>query len=92
VRALAFDVLKRLFGLILVLCGVLTIIFIIPHLAPGGPERALIGWPYTAERAAALRLHYGGSGVGRSLPGALSCARSNSPCRSPSSSWAKPSA
>jgi ABC-type dipeptide/oligopeptide/nickel transport system permease component/ABC-type dipeptide/oligopeptide/nickel transport system permease subunit len=59
VRAIAFDVLKRLFGLILVLCGVLTIIFMIPHLAPGGPERALIGWPYTAERAAALRLHYG---------------------------------
>jgi peptide/nickel transport system permease protein len=42
-----------------VLFGVLTIIFIIPHLAPGGPERALIGWPYTAERAAALRVHYG---------------------------------
>jgi ABC-type dipeptide/oligopeptide/nickel transport system permease component/ABC-type dipeptide/oligopeptide/nickel transport system permease subunit len=59
VRALAFDVLKRLFGLILVVCGVLTLIFLIPHLAPGGPERALIGWPYTAERAAALRLHYG---------------------------------
>jgi ABC-type dipeptide/oligopeptide/nickel transport system permease component/ABC-type dipeptide/oligopeptide/nickel transport system permease subunit len=59
VRAIAFDVLKRLLGLILVLCGVLTIIFIIPHVAPGGPERALVGWPYTAERAAALRLHYG---------------------------------
>jgi peptide/nickel transport system permease protein len=59
VRAIAFDLLKRLLGLILVLGGVLTIIFIIPHLAPGGPERALIGWPYTAERASALRAHYG---------------------------------
>jgi peptide/nickel transport system permease protein len=59
VRALAFDLLKRLLGLILVLFGVLTIIFIVPHLAPGGPERALIGWPYTAERASALRVHYG---------------------------------
>jgi peptide/nickel transport system permease protein len=59
VRAIAFDLSKRLLGLILVLFGVLTIIFIIPHLAPGGPERALIGWPYTAERAAALRGHYG---------------------------------
>jgi peptide/nickel transport system permease protein len=59
VRALAFDLIKRLLGLILVLFGVLTIIFIIPHLAPGGPERALIGWPYTAERASALRAHYG---------------------------------
>ena len=58
-RAIAFDVLKRLLGLVLVLFGVLTIIFIIPHLAPGGPERALIGWPYTAERASALRVHYG---------------------------------
>jgi ABC-type dipeptide/oligopeptide/nickel transport system permease component/ABC-type dipeptide/oligopeptide/nickel transport system permease subunit len=59
VRAIAFDLLKRLLGLSLVLCGVLTIIFIVPHLAPGGPERALIGWPYTAERASALREHYG---------------------------------
>jgi len=59
VRAIAFDVVKRLLGLMLVLFGVLTIIFIIPHLAPGGPERALIGWPYTAERASALRVHYG---------------------------------
>jgi ABC-type dipeptide/oligopeptide/nickel transport system permease component/ABC-type dipeptide/oligopeptide/nickel transport system permease subunit len=59
VRAIAFDVAKRLLGLMLVLFGVLTIIFIIPHLAPGGPERALIGWPYTAERASALRVHYG---------------------------------
>ena len=59
VRAIAVDLIKRLLGLILVLFGVLTIIFIIPHLAPGGPERALIGWPYTAERAAALRGHYG---------------------------------
>jgi peptide/nickel transport system permease protein len=42
-----------------VLSGVLTIIFIIPYLAPGGPERALIGWPYTAERASTLRVHYG---------------------------------
>jgi peptide/nickel transport system permease protein len=59
VRAIAFDLTKRLLGLIVVLFGVLTVIFIIPHLAPGGPERALIGWPYTAERAAALRGHYG---------------------------------
>jgi peptide/nickel transport system permease protein len=59
VRAIAFDIFKRLLGLILVLFGVLTVIFIIPHLAPGGPERALIGWPYTAERASALRGHYG---------------------------------
>jgi ABC-type dipeptide/oligopeptide/nickel transport system permease component/ABC-type dipeptide/oligopeptide/nickel transport system permease subunit len=59
VRALAVDLLKRLLGLLLVLLGVLTIIFSIPYLAPGGPERALIGWPYTAERASALRLHYG---------------------------------
>jgi len=59
VRAIAFYVIKPMLGLILVLFGVLTIIFIIPHLAPGGPERALIGWPYTAERAAALRGHYG---------------------------------
>lgn len=34
-------------------------IFAIPYVAPGGPERALIGWPYTAERASALRAHYG---------------------------------
>jgi peptide/nickel transport system permease protein len=59
VRALAFDAVKRLLGLMFVLFGVLTMIFLIPHLAPGGPERALIGWPYTAERASALRLHYG---------------------------------
>jgi peptide/nickel transport system permease protein len=59
VRAIAFDFSKRLLGLILVLFGVLTVIFIIPYLAPGGPERALIGWPYTAERASALREHYG---------------------------------
>jgi ABC-type dipeptide/oligopeptide/nickel transport system permease component/ABC-type dipeptide/oligopeptide/nickel transport system permease subunit len=59
VRALAVDVVKRLLGLMFVLSGVLTIIFLIPHLAPGGPERALIGWPYTAERASVLRLHYG---------------------------------
>jgi peptide/nickel transport system permease protein len=59
VRAIALNLIKHLLGLILVLFGVLTIIFIIPHLAPGGPERALIGWPYTAERAAALRGHYG---------------------------------
>jgi peptide/nickel transport system permease protein len=59
VRAIAFDVVKRLLGLMIVLFGVLTIVFIIPHLAPGGPERALIGWPYTAERASALRVHYG---------------------------------
>ena len=58
-RAIACHLIKHLLGLILVLFGVLTIIFIIPHLAPGGPERALIGWPYTAERAAALRGHYG---------------------------------
>src|SRR5262245_38962579 len=59
VRAIVFDLSKRLLGLILVLVGVLTVIFFIPHLAPGGPERALIGWPYTAERASALREHYG---------------------------------
>src|SRR5919108_6202834 len=59
VRPIAFDLSKRLLGLILVLFGVLTIIFITPYLAPGGPERALIGWPYTAERASALRGHYG---------------------------------
>jgi ABC-type dipeptide/oligopeptide/nickel transport system permease component/ABC-type dipeptide/oligopeptide/nickel transport system permease subunit len=59
VRAIAFDLMKRLLGLVLVLFGVLTIVFVIPHLAPGGPERALIGWPYTAERASALRMHYG---------------------------------
>jgi peptide/nickel transport system permease protein len=59
VRAIVFGLVKRLLGLILVLFGVLTIIFVIPHLAPGGPERALIGWPYTAERASALREHYG---------------------------------
>lgn len=58
-RAIAFDLLKRLLVLLLVLLGVLTIIFSIPYIAPGGPERALIGWPYTAERASSLRLHYG---------------------------------
>ena len=58
-RAIAFNLIRHLLGLIVVLFGVLTIIFIIPHLAPGGPERALIGWPYTAERATALREHYG---------------------------------
>jgi ABC-type dipeptide/oligopeptide/nickel transport system permease component len=46
-------------GLLLTLLGISTIVFAIPYLAPGGPERALIGWPYTAERAAALRAHYG---------------------------------
>ena len=56
---IGFSLFKQLLGLVLVLVGVLSIIFIIPHLAPGGPERALIGWPYTAERAAALRGHYG---------------------------------
>src|SRR5918996_102085 len=59
VRAIACHLIKHLLRLIVVLFGVLTIIFIIPHLAPGGPERALIGWPYTAERAATLRGHYG---------------------------------
>src|SRR2546422_844640 len=58
VRAIACHLITHLFRLILVLFGVFTIIFIIPHLAPGGPERALIGWPYTAERAATLRGHY----------------------------------
>ena len=37
----------------------MTMIFAIPYVTPGGPERALIGWPYTAERASALRAHYG---------------------------------
>jgi ABC-type dipeptide/oligopeptide/nickel transport system permease component/ABC-type antimicrobial peptide transport system permease subunit len=50
---------RQVSGLVLVILGIVTIIFSIPYLAPGGPERALIGWPYTAERAAALRLHYG---------------------------------
>jgi peptide/nickel transport system permease protein len=59
VRALAFDLLKRVLSLLLALFVVLTIIFSIPYIAPGGPERALIGWPYTAERASSLRLHYG---------------------------------
>src|SRR5262245_63217385 len=59
VRAIALSIIKPVLGLMVVLFGVLTIIFIIPHLAPGGPERALIGWPYTAERASALRTHYG---------------------------------
>jgi ABC-type dipeptide/oligopeptide/nickel transport system permease component/ABC-type dipeptide/oligopeptide/nickel transport system permease subunit len=59
VRAIAGHLIKHLFRLIVVLFGVFSIIFIIPHLAPGGPERALIGWPYTAERAATLRAHYG---------------------------------
>jgi peptide/nickel transport system permease protein len=59
VRFLAADFLKRFLALIIVLLGVLTIIFALPHWAPGGPERALIGWPYTAERAASLREHYG---------------------------------
>ncbi|HEX2279600.1 MAG TPA: hypothetical protein VHN13_21135 [Candidatus Tectomicrobia bacterium] len=58
-RALAFDLLKRVLSLLLVLLAVLTIVFSIPYIAPGGPERALIGWPYTAERASSLRLHYG---------------------------------
>ena len=58
-RALAFDLLKRALSLLLILLAVLTIIFTIPYVAPGGPERALIGWPYTAERASSLRLHYG---------------------------------
>ena len=47
-RALAFDLLKRVLSLLLVLLAVLTIVFSIPYIAPGGPERALIGWPYTA--------------------------------------------
>jgi ABC-type dipeptide/oligopeptide/nickel transport system permease component/ABC-type dipeptide/oligopeptide/nickel transport system permease subunit len=59
VRFLASNFLKRFLALLIVLLGVLTIIFAIPHWAPGGPERALIGWPYTAERAASLREHYG---------------------------------
>jgi peptide/nickel transport system permease protein len=59
VRFLASDCLKRFLALLIVLLGILTIIFAIPHWAPGGPERALIGWPYTAERAASLREHYG---------------------------------
>jgi ABC-type dipeptide/oligopeptide/nickel transport system permease component/ABC-type antimicrobial peptide transport system permease subunit len=59
VRAVAIEVLQRFASLILVLGGIITLIFSIPYLAPGGPERALIGWPYTAERAAALRTHYG---------------------------------
>jgi ABC-type dipeptide/oligopeptide/nickel transport system permease component/ABC-type dipeptide/oligopeptide/nickel transport system permease subunit len=59
VRALALDLLKRVLNLLLALLAVLTIIFSIPYIAPGGPERALIGWPYTAERASSLRLQYG---------------------------------
>jgi peptide/nickel transport system permease protein len=59
VRALVVELLKRLAGLGLVLIGVFTIVFSIPHVAPGGPERALIGWPYTAERTSSLRQHYG---------------------------------
>jgi peptide/nickel transport system permease protein len=59
VRAIAGGLLKRCASLLLVLGGIVTIIFSIPYLAPGGPDRALIGWPYTAERAAALRAHYG---------------------------------
>jgi peptide/nickel transport system permease protein len=59
VATIALNLGKHLLSLIVVLFGVLTIIFIIPHVAPGGPERALIGWPYTAERAATLRGHYG---------------------------------
>lgn len=58
-RALASDLLKRFLVLLMVLLGVLVTIFAIPYVAPGGPERALIGWPYTAERAASLREHYG---------------------------------
>lgn len=58
-QAIAFEVLQRCVVLLLILVGILTIIFSLPYLAPGGPERALIGWPYTAERAAALRAHYG---------------------------------
>ena len=58
-RAIALDVLKRLSTLFLILVGVLTLIFAIPRVAPGGPERALIGWPLTAERASLLRAHYG---------------------------------
>jgi len=59
VRAVVLDILIRLANLLIVLLGIATIIFSLPYLAPGGPERALIGWPYTAERAAALRVHYG---------------------------------
>jgi peptide/nickel transport system permease protein len=59
VQALTWALVKRLLMLLMVLLGVLTIIFAIPYVAPGGPERALIGWPYTAERAASLREHYG---------------------------------
>ncbi|MBI3327758.1 MAG: hypothetical protein HYZ81_13790, partial [Nitrospinae bacterium] len=58
-RAIALDVLKRLSTLFLILVGILTLIFAIPRFAPGGPERALIGWPFTAERASLLRAHYG---------------------------------
>lgn len=58
-RAIALDVLKRLSILFLILVGVLTLIFAIPRFARGGPERALIGWPFTAERASLLRAHYG---------------------------------
>ena len=58
-RTLASDLLKRLARLTLILAGILTIIFSIPYIAPGGPERALIGWPYTADRASSLRMHYG---------------------------------
>ncbi|MBI3329833.1 MAG: hypothetical protein HYZ81_24390 [Nitrospinae bacterium] len=58
-RALGYDLLKRMISLLLGLAGVATIIFAIPYFAPGGPERALVGWPFTAERATALRAHYG---------------------------------
>ena len=58
-RPLALACGKRLCGLLLVLLGVVTMIFAIPYITPGGPERALIGWPYTAERASTLRAHYG---------------------------------
>lgn len=58
-RAVGLGVLKRGAGLLFTLLGIATLIFGVPYLAPGGAERALIGWPYTAERAAALRLHYG---------------------------------
>ncbi len=58
-RAIAFSLLRPLLRLLLVLAGVLTLIFSIPYFVPGGPERALIGWPFTADRASALRAHYG---------------------------------
>ena len=43
-RAVVLDILIRLANLLIVLLGIATIIFSLPYLAPGGPERALIGW------------------------------------------------